>query len=145
MFCWSEERVASLQKLAGEGLSYGIIAERLGVSRNSVIGKANRLGLKGRSGQNFSDDALARKLKKKRALLVRRMKAAAKSLAKAKKAATPKTEVTPDIRALIAIPTNNFLARKAGCCKWPHDDCLEASLPMKPYCAEHYARSRIRG
>jgi hypothetical protein len=142
---WTEDMVGTLRKLHSEGLSCGIIAERLGVSRNSVIGKANRLGLKGRSGQNFSDDALARKLKKKRELLVRRMKAAAKSLAKAKKAATPKTEVTPDIRALIAIPTNNFLARKAGCCKWPHEDCLEASLPMKPYCAEHHARSRIRG
>ena len=44
---WTEERVALLARLWQEGFSARQIAERLGeeVTRNAVIGKANRLGL----------------------------------------------------------------------------------------------------
>lgn len=47
---WTEERVALLRKLWGEGLSASQIAKQLGgVSRNAVIGKVHRIGLAGRS------------------------------------------------------------------------------------------------
>jgi GcrA cell cycle regulator len=44
---WTDERVAELSKLWQEGYSARQIAERLdeGITRNAVIGKANRLGL----------------------------------------------------------------------------------------------------
>ncbi len=44
---WTDERVAQLTKLWQEGFSARHIAERLdeGITRNAVIGKANRLGL----------------------------------------------------------------------------------------------------
>lgn len=46
---WTEERVSELRRLWSAGLSASQIADRLGeVSRNAVIGKAHRLGLKGR-------------------------------------------------------------------------------------------------
>jgi hypothetical protein len=46
---WTDERTRDLTELWGRGLSGGEIAERLGgVSRNAVIGKANRLGLASR-------------------------------------------------------------------------------------------------
>jgi GcrA cell cycle regulator len=46
---WSEERVAKLKGLWGEGRTASQIAVLLGdVTRNAVIGKAHRLGLKGR-------------------------------------------------------------------------------------------------
>ena len=46
---WTDERVELLKKLWAEGLSASQIAGRLGgVTRNAVIGKAHRLGLKGR-------------------------------------------------------------------------------------------------
>ncbi len=46
---WSEERVAKLKALWGEGRTASQIAVLLGdVTRNAVIGKAHRLGLKGR-------------------------------------------------------------------------------------------------
>ncbi len=46
---WTEQRVATLTRLWEEGRSASQIAEALGdVSRNAVIGKAHRLGLKGR-------------------------------------------------------------------------------------------------
>ena len=47
---WTDERVARLTKLWGEGLSASQIAADLGdVSRNAVIGKVHRLGLSGRT------------------------------------------------------------------------------------------------
>jgi GcrA cell cycle regulator len=47
---WTDERVARLKKLWGEGLSASEIAADLGgISRNSVIGKVHRLGLSGRA------------------------------------------------------------------------------------------------
>ena len=42
---WSDDRVADLERLWAEGYSASIIAEKLGVTRNSVIGKAFRLEL----------------------------------------------------------------------------------------------------
>lgn len=46
---WTEERVARLKALWSEGRTASQIATILGdVTRNAVIGKAHRLGLKGR-------------------------------------------------------------------------------------------------
>lgn len=43
---WTKSKVEKLSKLWGQGISARDIAERLGeISRNAVIGKANRLGL----------------------------------------------------------------------------------------------------
>ena len=43
---WTKSKVEKLSKLWGQGVSARDIAEKLGdVSRNAVIGKANRLGL----------------------------------------------------------------------------------------------------
>ena len=45
-FEWSPEKVEILKRLKiKEGLTSTVIAERLGVSRSSVSGKLNRLGL----------------------------------------------------------------------------------------------------
>ena len=42
---WTTERVAQLRSCVDAGLSCGQIAYEIGVSRNAVIGKINRLGL----------------------------------------------------------------------------------------------------
>jgi GcrA cell cycle regulator len=42
---WTTERVEELKTCFGEGLSCSEIAAQIGVSRNAVIGKLNRLGL----------------------------------------------------------------------------------------------------
>jgi len=47
---WTTERVVLLKNYVNAGLSCGQIAQEIGVSRNAVIGKINRLGLsRGRS------------------------------------------------------------------------------------------------
>jgi GcrA cell cycle regulator len=45
---WNDEKITRLKKLWSEGLTTGEIGKRLGVSKNAVVGKAHRLGLKGR-------------------------------------------------------------------------------------------------
>ena len=46
---WTEERIATLTKMWEGGATASQIADELGgVSRNAVIGKAHRLGLKSR-------------------------------------------------------------------------------------------------
>lgn len=45
---WTDEMVADLRKMWADGLTTGEIAKRLGVSKNSIVGKVHRLGLSGR-------------------------------------------------------------------------------------------------
>jgi len=45
---WTDERIEQLKDLWNQGLTTGEIGKRLGVSKNAVVGKAHRLGLKGR-------------------------------------------------------------------------------------------------
>jgi len=45
---WTDSRVEKLKKLWSGGLTTGEIGKRLGVSKNAVVGKAHRLGLKSR-------------------------------------------------------------------------------------------------
>ncbi|MEL7198736.1 MAG: GcrA family cell cycle regulator [Pseudomonadota bacterium] len=78
---WTDERIATLQKMWEGGSTASQIAEELGgVSRNAVIGKAHRLGLKSRPSPVKSGD------KKKSA-----KKPAAKSAAKKKTTAATNT------------------------------------------------------
>jgi len=57
MKVWTEERVTLLVKWWGEeGMSANIIGDRLGISRNGVIGKAHRLGLSESTGVAWTDE-----------------------------------------------------------------------------------------
>jgi GcrA cell cycle regulator len=42
---WTEERIAELARLTAEALPISEIARRMGLSKNAVVGKRNRLGL----------------------------------------------------------------------------------------------------
>lgn len=45
---WTDKMVEDLRKMWKDGLTTGEIGKRLGVSKNSIIGKVHRLGLSGR-------------------------------------------------------------------------------------------------
>lgn len=59
---WTDDRIEALKKHWDDGLSASQIAEKLGegVTRNAVIGKAHRLGLKSRPSPVKSDPAPAK-------------------------------------------------------------------------------------
>jgi len=42
---WNQDRMERLETLYREGMSFSLIADDIGVSRNAVIGKAHRMGL----------------------------------------------------------------------------------------------------
>jgi hypothetical protein len=46
---WSNEREAILRRMWSKGASASIIGDRLGFTRNAVIGKVHRLGLEARA------------------------------------------------------------------------------------------------
>lgn len=46
---WTSQRIEELERLWSAGLSGSMIADRMALSRNAVIGKANRLGLAARA------------------------------------------------------------------------------------------------
>lgn len=98
MGTWTEERVAVLERLWDEGMATERIAERLGVTKNAVVGKAHRLGLKTRGNPITSSRLVGAR---KRAEAVERSRARAKLL--------------PEVRRTIVAPGDI----KAGECQWP--------------------------
>lgn len=129
---WTEERVAQLRQLWGNGKSASEIAEILGgVSRNAVIGKAHRLELSGRPSP------IKRKEDEEEEVAV-----------------TVTAEAPP---AVEKVPAKPVPERKSGgatilnlterMCKWPIGDprdkdfhfCGKAAHGNLPYCAEHAA------
>ena len=86
---WTDERIATLKKMWEGGSTASQIADELGgVSRNAVIGKAHRLGLKARPSPVKANDK-AKAAAKKPAAKAAPKKAATPKPAPAKPAAKP--------------------------------------------------------
>ena len=94
---WTDERIATLKKLWEGGSTASQIAEELGgVSRNAVIGKAHRLGLKSRPSPVKANEKKKAAAKKAAPKAPAAKKAAPKPAAKpAAKAAAPKAADVP--------------------------------------------------
>ncbi len=114
---WTEDRIAKLKKFWTKGLSASQIAGELGegVTRNAVIGKAHRLGLKSRPSPVKTDPKKLRKAPVK-----------------------PAVQTASSHRVSLLQLTERI-------CKWPighpgEEDfhfCGTASVSGHPYCAEH--------
>ncbi|MBC7832732.1 MAG: GcrA cell cycle regulator [Hyphomicrobium sp.] len=147
---WTDERVETLKKLWGEGLSASQIAGRLGsVTRNAVIGKVHRLGLSGR--------ATTSRMKSHRP----RPRMASKRMAKARFSATgnpafralyQETEayVPPVEEMIIPLAERKTIQTLVECsCRWPIGDpqmadfhfCGKNKVPGLPYCEFHARRA----
>lgn len=58
---WTDERIEVLKSMLEQGKSARDIAEKLGVSRNAVIGKSHRLGLQSRNAPVKQKPAVPKK------------------------------------------------------------------------------------
>jgi len=128
---WTDDRVATLKKLWGEGKTAAEIAKELGgVTRNAVIGKAHRLKLSNRVSpiqQNKKVAAPKPQNQNKKPVEAIQPRKRAK-------------EYVDDGRE--RIPLTDL---QAGGCRWPMGDprekdfgfCGCAALPSLPYCLEH--------
>lgn len=122
---WTDERVALLKQLWGEGKTAAEIAKVLGdgITRNAVIGKAHRLKLSSRLSPIQQNTP---KKTKTEALPPRLMKPAVK---------------LPEFKGK-GIKLENLDARM---CRWPNGDprdetfnfCGCDAVPGLPYCDEH--------
>lgn len=100
---WTDERIATLKKMWEGGSTASQIADELGgVSRNAVIGKAHRLGLKSRPSPVKANEKkkTAKKATTKSAPTKKAAPATSKPAAKpAPKAAPVETDVAPEAPA----------------------------------------------
>ncbi len=127
---WTDDRVATLKKLWGEGKTAAEIAKELGgVTRNAVIGKAHRLKLSNRVSPIQQN-------KKVTPPKPQNQNAQAAPVQPRKRA----KEYVDDGRE--RIPLTDL---QAGACRWPMGDPRESNfgfcgckaLPALPYCLEH--------
>jgi GcrA cell cycle regulator len=129
---WTTERVAMLRTYFNAGLSCAQIASEIGVSRNAVIGKMNRLGLS--RGRRTASPGAARPSGPRRPhVLTQRL------ALKALFAAEP---VVTDVVSTEPCSLFNLTARK---CRWPigavgtpdFNFCGNSTADGVSYCAGH--------
>lgn len=126
---WTDEKIEDLKKLWAKGLSTAEIGRELGVSKNAVVGKSHRLGLKPRPSP----------ISGKAAETTGTAAAPAPAPAKAKAAKPAKAKATEKIGDIIDLGPQM--------CRWPFNDpgdedfhfCGRQVAPSKPYCPEHCA------
>lgn len=136
---WTDERVAILKKLWGEGRTAAEIAKELGgVTRNAVIGKAHRLKLSSRVSPIQQNN-------KKSTKSVETKKVTAKKKAPAKPAPRTKTKTNIDADKIMAGDGFSLAELREKMCRWPIGDpkdedfkfCGCKAVAGIPYCAEH--------
>lgn len=148
-FWADEENVAKLKKLYAEGYSNGQISKAFGgaVSRNAIIGKVNRLGLK-RGGEYMREQSAKQTAKRQAAVAREEKKALQAKLAQSSTAPstirppTPPSEPPKPPKALML----TLVELKAGQCKWPIGDdrpqrFCGMAMADERYCAFHARES----
>jgi GcrA cell cycle regulator len=145
---WTSERIKLLERCLHAGLSCSQIAREIGVTRNAVIGKINRLGL------SRPKDVMGRQLEQRRTARLARPKTPGTWRSK-----RPRLNIFAQHENLIAafprppaevIPIYNgrgctLLELSQGQCRWPiskpgaEDLCFCGNEPVEglPYCQGH--------
>ena len=128
---WTDERIATLKKMWEGGSTASQIAEELGgVSRNAVIGKAHRLGLKSRPSTVKAGEKKKKAPAKKPVQKTAIKKTAAKPVAKptekpadkpvtaqasgARIPSQPIPNKTPDLPKIVSVGPGGFLRQGPG-------------------------------
>ena len=135
---WNQQKVEDLKKLWNDGVATSRIGERLGFTKNAVIGKAFRLGLERR--QN-SRKKISQPASFSSTTLYRETSSSSSSIS-VKKEPIRRREKFSFKKSIVG--TGNFRS-----CQWPIGDPLEEgfhycggqNIPTKPYCIEHFKKA----
>ena len=90
---WDNSMLKKLKALTGKGLSTSEIGKRLGMSKNAIVGKLNRLGWNAKAGGATTEVAPKEKAKETKKTTTATKTATVKKTTTAKKTATPKATV----------------------------------------------------
>lgn len=141
---WTDERVETLKKLWGEGLSASQIAQKLGgVTRNAVIGKVHRLGLSGRATPSRPVRRPVKTTPRPKRPQTQTVSRPAAQPAVAREAAPKPAPIEAQ-----KLPSGEYatvLTLSHSICKWPIGDpdspefrfCGRKSETGSPYCSAH--------
>lgn len=154
---WTDEMVDQLREMWKQGLTTGEIGKRLGVSKNSIVGKVHRLGLSGRPSPIKKKDETEAPAEKKEATenvakttKPKVEKAPAPKAPKVEKKAEEKVEVEEKIE--ISAPAPHHHNGKTSLtdldnhtCRWPIGDPKDENFHFcgrkvrigQTYCDEH--------
>jgi hypothetical protein len=144
---WTDEKDAELRRLLNEGKTSTEAGMALGTSKNSVIGRAGRIGAKFKTPPNFPRNKVVVAKKPKRGI----------KWEKAKPKPDTPVHVHSAIRREDEVPegtgrrTVAFSKLKPAHCKWIVDTkpyaqrcCGAKRRADSPYCAEHHAIAHYR-
>ena len=135
---WTPERVEALKALADAGLSCSQIGRKLGVSRNAVIGKLNRLGLaRGRAPAAPRPPSQAANQPRLRRPTIMAQRQLLRAVYAEAPAAVAEVAVTAERCSLLELAK--------GKCRWPISDpgaadfafCGNVAVNGLPYCSGH--------
>lgn len=142
---WQDpKRVELLIKLVKEGWSGGLIAARLGISRNSVIGKVNRLGMQLGNSRNSMRQNIAARLRLK---AVYQKKRAEKLKSPAPKVQFERAPIPP--KRIEDVARKSFAELEPNDCRFPVGNpgskwfgfCGLERIPGSSYCLDHHCRT----
>lgn len=144
---WTEEKIETLRRLHGEGMSFTLISAEVGMSRNSCIGKARRLELPMRVTVKAKNGESRPKGRRRPYLRVVRANGNTDRL---RVIETVETDL-PQFQCEV-VPLNKTLDElDAGSCRYITGDPLTDGAGIycghpvfkRSYCAEHFARCYI--
>lgn len=105
---WDNATLKKLKALTGKGLSTSEIGKRLGMSKNAIVGKLNRMGWNAKAGANLT----ATDTEQKKSAAKKTVAKAAESK-KTATAATKKTPVKSATKKTVAKPVAKVTVKKA--------------------------------
>ena len=150
---WNDETSGQLRALWAEGHSTAEIGRRMGISKNSVVGKAHRLNLEARPSPIRRDGEKAPRRRQPRRAHGATLPALAADLAPMPVAESqhPVVQRPTAPPMLRAVPAPRPSVRTTPCC-WPIGEpgtrsfrfCDVDAVHGKPYCEDHASKAYIR-
>jgi GcrA cell cycle regulator len=143
---WTDEKDTELRRLLGEKKTSSQAGRALGASRNAVVGRAHRLGIKIISG---AKNGLVNQAQERR--LVHKKKIKAQAEAKVEPAVIHAVRREDERPEQTGRRTVAFSKLQPAQCKWIVDTkpyaqrcCGAKRRANSPYCAEHHAIAHYR-
>lgn len=147
---WTDRMVEELKSLWQTGLTTSEIAKKLGVSKNSIVGKVHRLSLSGRPSPIKKKE----EIKKTKAIKIKRAEKKPVAAPEPKEAPAPAEKALPEKH--IKNEEKSDIVRLTDLdnhtCRWPLGDpkdenfhfCGKKTRTGQTYCDEHSAIAYVK-